>query len=258
MTDEPDPISCHGVRFPPDPAILTPRIAGRLRKGFYETDEIGILGALLWPGARVLELGGGLGLVSSYALLHGGAAHVTCVEANPVLCDYIRRVHAENGLSAAQVVTGAALPAGLPRPENGLLPFHVTDPFWSSSLGAPRVGTRARIKVPALDLETLVADSRAQVLICDIEGGEATLFGDSPLTGITHVMTELHTRAYGGEGIRATFDAMHRLGFYYHQKLSRGDVVTFERLASARDSGEGGGAGDGAQSGSISAASRVA
>lgn len=236
MTDTAPPISSHGVAFPQDRSIITPRIARKLRKGIYETDEIAILGDLLSPGARILELGGGLGFVSSYALLHCAAGHVTSVEANPVLCDYIRRVHRANdiSMSMAEVINGAALPRTAPEPAGGTLPFYVTEPFWSSALNEPSAATQSRIDVPALQLGDLVEKSRPEVLVCDIEGGEADLFGDAPLDGVSHVMMELHTRVYGGEGIRRTFDGMHRQGFCYHQKLSKADIVVFERLKSTR------------------------
>lgn len=247
MTDTMQSISCRGVAFPHDASVITPRIARKLQKGFYETDEITILADLLSPGARVLELGGGLGFVSSYALLHCAAAHVTSVEANPVLCAYMRRVHRANGISGAEVIHGAPRPRTAPEPANGMLPFHVTDPFWSSSLSEPSAATQSRINVPALRLDDLVQDCRPDVMICDIEGGEADLFGDASLDDVTHVIMELHTRVYGGEGIRRTFDSMHRQGFYYHQKLSQGDIVVFERLKSPPH-----------QSGSTSPASRMA
>ena len=84
--------------------------------------------------------------------------------------------------------------------------------------------------VPAIRLSDLVKRSGATVLVCDIEGGEADLFGSSDLGDVTYVTMELHTRKYGGRGIRRTFEGMHRQGFFYHQKFSAADVVVFKRL----------------------------
>lgn len=247
MTENTETIPCRGVSFPLDPEIITTRIARKLRGEIYETSEIVTIERLLSPGARVLELGGGLGFVSSFALLNCKVEHVTCVEANPILCDYIRRVHAANGITAAKVINGAVLADTAPEPANGMLPFYVSSPFWSSSLKEHPDGRQTRISVPALRIGALVEKCQPTVLICDIEGGELGLFDATPLDGVTHVVIELHTRAYRGEGVQRVFDSLHRLGFYYHQKYSRGDVVTFARLATARN-----------QTGSISPAARVA
>ena len=245
MEQEARTISCRGVQFPLDSTVITPQIARKLRKGFYETNEILVLAKLLKPGARILELGAGLGFVSTYALKECGAAQVTCVEANPVLCDYIARVHAANGIGNAHIINGAALPASAP--DTSTLPFFVADPFWSSSLFETNNASAQRIDVPALRLDELIEYAQPDVLICDIEGGEADLFEDAALSGVRHVVMELHTRVYGGDGILRTFSHMHAQGFFYHQKLSGGDVVVFERLQSAD-----------ADSGSISPAARMA
>ncbi len=133
-------------------------------------------------------------------------------------------------IGTAQVINAVALPGDAPAPPGGTLPFYVTDPFWSSSLARPDGHDGPVCDVPAVRLSELVAEHRPDVIACDIEGGEADLFGSSDLSGVRHVMMELHTRVYGGEGIRRTFEGMHRQGFFYHQKHSAADIVVFERL----------------------------
>ncbi|TWU42039.1 hypothetical protein Poly41_03350 [Novipirellula artificiosorum] len=54
---------------------------------------------LVRPGMHVVELGGGTGILSSFAARRG--AHVTCVERNSELVDCSRRLLDQNGLQEA-------------------------------------------------------------------------------------------------------------------------------------------------------------
>jgi FkbM family methyltransferase len=223
-------ITCRGIRFPGDDRILTAKVARRLRDDMYETPEVTALGRFLKPGDRVLELGAGVGFISSYIARNFAADHVACVEANPRLCAYIGRVHAMNGVTNTSIRNVVALSDAAPWPDAGTVPFHLTEPFWSSSLNAPRSGAATRIDVAAARLSDLVSELRPTVIICDIEGGEFGLFEACDLSGVRHIALELHTRVYGGAGVRKVFDDLHRHDFFYHQKVSSGDIVLFERL----------------------------
>jgi FkbM family methyltransferase len=228
--DVDDVITCRGIRFPADDRIITAKVAGRLRRDMYETPEVTAFAKFLEPGDRVLELGAGIGFISSFIARNCDPAHIACVEANPRLCDYIGRVHAENGVTNASVRNVVALSDAAPWQEGGRMPFYLTDPFWSASLTPPRDGSATRVGVEAVRLSDLVAELRPTVIICDIEGGECGLFEACDLAGVRNIALELHTRVYGGAGVRKVFDDLHRHDFFYHQKVSRGDIVLFERL----------------------------
>lgn len=227
---ESEPILCRGIRFPKDDRIITAKVARKLGRDQYETPEIEGVDAFIKPGDRVLELGAGIGFMSSYLNRAHGITEITCVEANPLLCDYVARVHSANDVNGAKIVNAVALSGNARWPEDGTIPFYVTEPFWSSSLDAPKGQPHDRLDVPVVRLSDLVDRARPSVIVCDIEGAEADLFAAANLDGVKNVLMELHTRVYGGHGIRRTFDNMHRLGFFYHQKVSAGDVVLFERL----------------------------
>lgn len=54
-------------------------------------------------------------------------------------------------------------------------------------------GTISRtVKAPVFCLENEIQTHRANVLICDIEGGEVDLFMQSDLTGISKIIVETH------------------------------------------------------------------
>lgn len=225
-----DFVECRKIRFPLEEQFIGPKVARRLRRDMYETPEVGGLDDFIRNGDRVLELGAGIGFISSYLGRNFDIDSIACIEANPKLCDYIRRVHQANGLQDTDVENAIALSDYALWPENGTVPFYLTDPFWSSSLIAPRDKPATRISVPAVRLSDLVAKLRPTVIICDIEGGECSLFDACDLAGVRNIFLELHTRVYGGTGVRKVFDDLHRHDFFYHQKVSRGDVVLFERL----------------------------
>lgn len=230
-----DFIECRGVKLPRDARVISDKIARRLQRDMYETPEVLGLSRYIKPSDRILELGAGIGFVSSYVATQLEARQVTCVEANPALCGYIRRVHEANGVTQAEVINTIALSGEDDWPEDGTVPFFVTEPFCSSSMIRPQDADAVHeVRVPASRLSDLIARVKPTVIVCDIEGGEETQFCGVDMTGVRAVSMELHTRIYGGQGIRNTFQAMHDQDFFYHQKASCADVVLFERLDDTR------------------------
>jgi FkbM family methyltransferase len=226
----PDLLECRGVLIPNDEDFISEKVAKRLSRDMYETPEVLGLPKFIRPSDRVLELGAGIGFISSFLAAQLNVAHVTCIEANPQLCPYIERVHLANGVTCATVENAVALSDCSDCPGGDTMPFYVTDPFWSSSMTQPRSQPYDLTQVPAVRLSDVIKQVRPSVIVCDIEGGEASLFETVDLSGVRAIYMELHTRVYGGAGIRKAFDAMHRNDFFYHQKVSCGDVVLFERL----------------------------
>jgi len=221
-----------GITFPDDPQIVTPKIATKLERGTYERPESKALEFCVSEGSKLVELGAGIGFVSSLASVKHKAGHITCVEANPELCDYIRKVHSANGMTNATVINAVAL--GRDDAKNcTTMPFYVTDPFWSSSLLKPAKGEAHCIDVPTVSLSHVIAEAEAETLIVDIEGGEVDLFDDVDLSPLQFIMMELHTRKTGPRGIVKVFENMHRHGFFYHQRASGDGVVLFKRYRNA-------------------------
>lgn len=227
-------IHSNGLSFPDDPRIVTDRLRTLLSRGNYEASEARALKAFVGAGASVVELGAGIGYISTAAVCHHDAGAVTCLEANPVLCEYIRRVHAMNGVTCGRVVNAVALAgprrAGMPE----TLPFYVASPFWSSAMEPPKTLPCEEIEVPTVSLDDVLSEARADALICDIEGGEGTLFDDTDLSPLRFVLVELHTNRIKPEGVVNLFEAMHRHGFFYHQQASGAGVVLFKRFRPAR------------------------
>lgn len=192
MIDYAEIIDCRGIRIPFVPAIITPKIERPLRNGRYELGERKGLQALLRPGDRVLELGAGLGLLSAVAALAPGIGAVTTVEANPGLIPLIRETHRLNGADHVDLRHGVV--TAEPGPP---VAFHIRPDFWGSSMDPSAGRTRTVAEVPRLTIDSLIAEVRPTVIVCDIEGGEVGLLEHADLSGVRAVVMEFHERLYG-------------------------------------------------------------
>ena len=188
-------IVSQGIRIPFVPEIITPKIERPLRNGRYEGGECAALRSILRPGDRVLELGAGLGLLSSVSASVEGIQSVTAIEANPDLIPLIRETHSLNGLSNVDLRNGVVTA------ENGDdIAFYIRPDFWASSM---EPGSRAYSRVETLRrfaLGDLLEELQPTVVVSDIEGGELGLFDHVDLTSVRAMVVEFHPKVYGEAG----------------------------------------------------------
>lgn len=221
-----DHFTLRGVNIPNDPRIITPQVRRSIVAERYEKDEVTGLPKFIDPEDRVVELGAGIGFISSFLVTQLGVRRAMCIEANPTLCDFIGTVHQANGIKDVKVLNAVALSDTQPL---GTANFYIREPFWSSSLD-PEPEFVREVEVPKYHLSGLLRDFDANVLIVDIEGGEKVLFDGADLVGVHKVYLEVHTRKIGLRGIKACFDALSDLGFAYDQRVSSGGSVLFRRI----------------------------
>ena len=228
MTDAPDTsqsfVHSRGMKFPDDPAILRPRLRKSLRRNAYENKETEAALRVVREGDRVIELGAGLGYMST---LVASKRKIDCVhsfEANPGLIPYLHRGHAATGLGNTHVhhaILGA---------ESGTVDFHVRENILSSSMarfeGEDPPETH-QIEVRAAD--AVFAEIKPTVLLCDIEGAEADLIPLLDLSYLRAAVLELHPQWIGPEGVNKVFSAFIGAGFAYYHRGSQGKVVSFRR-----------------------------
>lgn len=221
-------LTIHGLRFPDDPDVLRGRVRGLLRKGQYELKEFEAVQALANADDVVLELGGGIGFLSTVAARLGGVKSVHSYEANPALIPYIHAVHQANGVTNAHV-TNAVLSAAQPGTTN----FYVRRNLLASSLdpmqGKNDGGVVAVEQVPVENIAIAVKTIRPSVLVCDIEGAEADILPHADLSGLRCAIVELHPQWIGQSGVQAVFDAMSAAGLTYFPNRSNRKVVTFRK-----------------------------
>ncbi len=221
-------IDCLGIRVPFVPGIVTPAIERPMRNSRYEKGECLALRAMLQPGDRVLELGAGVGLLSTVAALVPGVEAVTAVEANPGLIPMIRETHRLNGAAHVDllnaVVTGGDGAAAT-------LPFYLRHDFWASSMEPASRPYEAVAEVPCLAFAPLLARTRATVIVCDIEGAELGLFAGADLSGVRAVVVELHPKVYGDDGLRQVEAALIGQGLLRQPGFEGSSVQLFARPA---------------------------
>lgn len=226
MLEYSEVIETQGISVPFDPRIITPKIERPMRRGRYEGGECAALRRILRPGDRVLELGAGLGLCSTVAAQAEGVEAVVAIEANPELLPLIRETHRLNGVEGkVDLRNGVATPTG-----GGEIPFYVRPDFWASSMEAGSRGY-ARVEVlPAIGLDALLAEVRPTVIVCDIEGGELGLFDKADLSGVRHLVLELHPKVYGTDGMSRIVCALAVQGLHSAtDNKSESSVQVFER-----------------------------
>jgi FkbM family methyltransferase len=195
-----------GIKVPFVPSIITPKIERPLRNGRYEGGEAALLARVLRPGDRVLELGAGLGLLSTIAGRMEGV-RVVAVEANPDLLPLIAETHRLNGVTSAEVRNGIVAA------EDGSdVPFYLRPDFWASSMEPASRPFVREVSLPCFGIARLIADVRPTVIVCDIEGAEAGLFDAADLSGVRALVIELHPKVYGAEGQARVLSTLARKG----------------------------------------------
>jgi FkbM family methyltransferase len=219
-------VTIAGVAIALDPAVMSPKMIEVIRTARYERQEVRQLRNSLEPGDRLVELGAGVGLLSSLAYLQGKAEHIAAYEANPRLIPTIRHTHAMNGV-VAEVHNAVAVPTS----EASVLPFYIRWNFWASSLSPQPPGYVEEVTVPAIPFTEILERHRPTFLVCDIEGGEIDLFASVPLTGIKKVLLELHQKVIGRAGMKRVFDFFSQRDFHYDQTCSEGSVVLFSHVS---------------------------
>lgn len=213
------------VRIPFVPAIITPPIERPLRNGRYEKGECMAMRSLLGAGDRLLELGAGIGLVSTIAAQVPGVEAVVSVEANPQLMPLIRETHRLNGIANVTLLNGAAAPGR----DGGTQEFYLRRDFWASSMAAGPTRFVERVEVPRFGLATLVEIHRPTVIVCDIEGGELGLFETADLSGVHSVALEFHPKVYGEAGKAQVIAALEAQGFRQQPWSEKSSVQLFRR-----------------------------
>ena len=154
-----------GVVIPPDPAVITPAIRAAILAGRFEAEEASQIPQIVRPGDRVLEIGAGIGFISTLLSRQRRVARVIAVEANPLLMDYMSRLHARNRVRKVRRVN-----AVLTNEAGSTATFYLRRDFWMGSLAAapnPFVGT---VEVPTMNLDGLLREEAIDLIVCDVEG----------------------------------------------------------------------------------------
>ena len=205
-------------------------IEDKLRAGEYENKESEAALKRARAGMTILEIGAGLGFVSSVCAGIVGAENVIAVEANPKMLPVIRDTHVRNGVSGVRLVQAAVTADA---DDRGNAPFRSGKLFWGGALVPEGKIHDDQVDVPLVRISDLLNEYRPRFVIMDVEGGELGLF-DSPWPGfVKFVVMEIHPSKYDDEGVARIFAGLMASGFVYDPVTSSGRTVGFKRAPRA-------------------------
>jgi FkbM family methyltransferase len=192
-----------------------------LWRGVHERTERSIIrGGFLKSGDRVLEAGGGVGLVTMHIARQVGAENVLTFEAIPTAASAIVQNGKLNGMDLRVV------PKALSDRE-GAMKMQIDGSFIGTS--AHDRGFPNEIEVQTADVAEVVTEFAPNVLVIDIEGAEIEVIGRCPLDGFDRIMMETHPKIVGKNAIAAMNTRLVNNGFVQDGALSWNDTICLRR-----------------------------
>lgn len=214
-----------GVKIPPDPAVITGVIRKAILDGRFEAEESSQIPHIVRPGDRVLEIGAGIGFISTLLSRQPRVARVIAVEANPNLIAYMERLHDMNHVRKVRRIN-----AVLTNEDRATATFYLRRDFWMGSLSPEPNAFCGTVEVATMHLDKLIRDEAVDLIVCDVEGAETVLFQGADLSGVDRIFLEMHDHVTGLSGVRHLFATLADHGFVYDPRHSLGSVVLFQRL----------------------------
>ncbi|HZN96751.1 MAG TPA: FkbM family methyltransferase [Gemmatimonadales bacterium] len=200
---------------------MSRRVERALTRGGYEREELRLMSAVLLPDDVVLEVGAGLGLVSTFCAKQIGSDRVFAYEADPELESCIRETYDLNGVKPTLDMCAVAAQAGR-------VTLYRDKHLVSSSVVRRRVGSRP-VEVPGKALNYVVEKVQPTLLVIDAEGAERELFDGARLPTVSTIVLELHERVIGPTGTAWVRTQLANLGFELDQVLSSPEHLVLRR-----------------------------
>ena len=199
-------------------ANCTNTILRSLLNDDYESEERNLCSKLLEPGDRVLDIGCGIGAVTTHIAARVGAHNVLSLDANPHLLPVAQATTLVNGLqvrfmhailsSDRDVVSGATRT------------FPINQEFWASALDGETEASDT-VDVPVHSLEELIVEHGATAICIDIEGAEVDLLSKTDLPGIVRMIMEIHPETVGNAACNTLLAHLISIGFSIDFSLSQ-------------------------------------
>ena len=200
-------INLSGVELELDPS-LSFNMREAISSGGYERSERDMVEAAIRPWDSVVELGAGIGLLSTLCAQKVGSHKVHAYEANPAMIPLIRNTYRRNGVKPF-------LHNAIFGERQGEQTFYLHPDFWlSSTVQNPVWSSLPTVQVPMVSGSEVLAEVKPSFLICDIEGGEADLFKTLELPQETKkLLVETHPRVIGVKGVDRLLADFYAVGF---------------------------------------------
>ncbi len=184
---------------------MTELIQDCIYKNKYETSELKFIQSYLEPNDIVMEVGAGLGLLSSYCAKAIGSDRVFAYEANPNLIKEIKKNYQLNQVNPVidNCIVGE---------KTGTQDFFLRKGFWASSTIQPnKTATKIQVKVKSFNEE--IRKINPSFVVIDIEGGEGELFKYIDFYNAKKIVIELHPGIIGQDKIDFVYSRLMEAGF---------------------------------------------
>ena len=219
---KPQTISIWGVTVATDLGTVTKDIRKALYREDYEASEARMVREHLRNDDRVLEIGGGVGLISLLCAKTCGAENLSIFEPNPAAVAAIEVNFSLNGMTPNISQAAMAL-------EDGTIEFFMNDNIFSSSL-IDRKNDAEPVAVATRDIRSVIAETKPTVLVMDIEGAEIDALPHAAAPSVRAMIVELHPHIVGQDAVDGLIRTMEAAG--YPVTVQADDkVVMFEREA---------------------------
>lgn len=213
-------VAIEGFTVEARPGIVGPVAARALRLGKYEWRERLVVGQVIRSDDRVLEGGGGLGIISMIIASIVGSQNLIVYEASPATADILEQNLQRNGFSVA------VRRKGLTSSDGGERFAHDQDILASRFADdTPRSGD----VVPTDDVRDVLKTFAPTILVLDIEGKEIEVICATDLDGVRAVIVEIHPKSHGDGAYVPVYRHLFDIGFVLRHHLSIDDVLLFER-----------------------------
>ena len=179
-----------GVKMKIDPRMSAYQV-NKLLCGRHTRHERQLMIPLLEPDDVVMELGGGIGMLSTACSLKIGGDRVHSYEANPTMESLIRKNYELNGVKPH-------LKMCMLDEKPGSCTFHVSEHFArSSAYQLKDQGETKAYEVPVESLNDEIHRIKPTVLIMDVQGSEGKLLGFADLSNVQKLLVEVHSNVIG-------------------------------------------------------------
>jgi FkbM family methyltransferase len=198
-------LNLHGVKVRTGMEDVPKSVRSALFKGTYEKFECDLVKQHVTAGAKILEIGTGIGLVSLVATRLSGQGNVLSYEANPKMEATIRANYLLNGFEPN--LRMKALTA-----DGRELTFFQDQNILSSSLHERDIKSTT-ITVPSVAINDVLKEAAPSVILMDVEGAEVELLEIADLSNVKVMIIEMHPHIVGHDVIDGLLESLNAQGF---------------------------------------------
>jgi FkbM family methyltransferase len=198
-------LNLHGVKVRTGMEDVPKSVRSALFKGTYEKFECDLVKQHVTAGAKVLEIGTGIVLVSLVATRLSGQGNVLSYEANPKMEATIRANYLLNGFEPN--LRMKALTA-----DGRELTFFQDQNILSSSLHERDIKSTT-ITVPSVAINDVLKEAAPSVILMDVEGAEVELLEIADLSNVKVMIIEMHPHIVGHDVIDGLLESLNAQGF---------------------------------------------